>query len=47
MVGKYQPLTEHLASLAKNGRKNVEMDFSEVSALVGGLPPSAYHSRQW
>lgn len=47
MVGKYQPLTEHLAALAEAGRQNVEMEFVKVSALVGGLPPSAYHNRQW
>ncbi|MFC6870971.1 DUF7662 domain-containing protein [Haloechinothrix salitolerans] len=47
MAGKYQPLTEHLASLASNGRQRVVMEFAEVSALVGGLPPSAYHARQW
>lgn len=47
MAGKYQPLTEHLASLTEAGRQSVEMEFAEVSALVGGLPPSAYRSRQW
>lgn len=47
MVGKYQPLTEYLAALTEAGRQSIEMEFAEVSALVGGLPPSAYEHRAW
>jgi hypothetical protein len=25
----------------------VEFDFAEIASVVGGLPPSAYESRQW
>lgn len=47
MAGKYQPLTAHFMSLTAAGRKSVECDFAEIARLVGGLPPTAYSTRQW
>lgn len=47
MTGKYEPLTAHLGTLASAGRHSVELDFSEIAELVGGLPTSAYEHRPW
>lgn len=44
---KYQRLTDHLAELAAAGRQIVEFDFDDVTALIGGLPPSAFQLRTW
>lgn len=41
--GKYEPLREYLASVGGT----VEQSFSEIDALVGGLPPSARNHREW
>jgi hypothetical protein len=42
-VAKYDPLYEHLISISPGP---VEMTFTEVGQLVGGLPRSA-RTRQW
>jgi hypothetical protein len=44
VTGKYEPLRHHLT--ARDG-DSVELTFTEIAALVDGLPPSAYSSRQW
>lgn len=41
---KYAPLTEHLAA---DGRDQIELTFTELDAIVGGLPPSARTYDQW
>lgn len=46
MAGKYDRLTVELRAAAKRGQRTVDMEFDQVAALVGGLPPSAM-SRQW
>ena len=40
---KYQPLLNEL----QRRQGPVEMTFSEIASLVGGLPPSAYRLREW
>ena len=45
--GKYTPLTEALVAAALRGETVVRLSFDELSALVGGLPTSAYHRRSW
>lgn len=45
-MGKYDPLREHLEAIPSSTRV-VTLRFSEVDALVGGLPPSARRLRQW
>ncbi|MBB4908602.1 DUF7662 domain-containing protein [Actinophytocola algeriensis] len=45
--GKYLPLTELLMAAARRGESVVRLSFAELSALVGGLPRSAYHRRTW
>jgi hypothetical protein len=47
VAGKYRPLTHLLASLPSGNTGSVEFDFAEIASVVGGLPPSAYESRQW
>ena len=47
MAGKYGPLRDHLAALSEAGGQVVEYDFADIAALVGGLPPTAYSTRQW
>jgi hypothetical protein len=47
MAGKYDPLTAHLRAVAARDQRSVEMTFSEIAALVGGLPKSASTTRQW
>jgi hypothetical protein len=42
-VPKYAPLRDHLE--ARLGP--VEMTFTEIATLVGGLPPSAFRIPQW
>ena len=44
---KYAPLTEHLARAAQRGDTQVEVTFTQVGDLVGGLPPSARKWRAW
>jgi hypothetical protein len=44
---KYAPLRQYLERAAARGQASVEMDFAQVADLVGGLPVSAYHRRQW
>lgn len=46
-MSKYQPLTDRLAALAATDRGTVEFDFTDIAALVGGLPPSAFQYRTW
>ena len=44
-MGKYDSLREHLKSL---GNGSVQMSFSEIADLVGGLPASTHtHSAWW
>jgi hypothetical protein len=45
-MGKYDPLAAHLSRIPAH-EAAVTMTFREVSALVGGLPPTAYRLRQW
>ena len=45
MASKYDALRDHLQTLPPE--RPVEMAFSEVAALVGGLPPSAHNHRAW
>lgn len=47
MAGKYVPLTEALVAAARRGESMVQLSFEELSALVGGLPTSAYRRRTW
>jgi len=47
MAGKYDPLTAHLRAVAARDQRSVEISFSEIAALVGGLPKSASTTRQW
>jgi predicted GIY-YIG superfamily endonuclease len=47
LTRKYRQLSEHLAALAESGRESAEFGFADISALVDGLPPSAYENRQW
>jgi hypothetical protein len=44
---KYEPLTDHLATLATAGRQVAEFDFADIADLVGGLPPSAFKYQAW
>lgn len=46
-MSKYQPLTDHLATLAAAGHQSVEFDFTQIANLVGGLPPSAFKHPAW
>jgi len=41
---KFWPLRDHLR---KSGKSVIVMNFRKVSALVGGLPPSATNHRPW
>lgn len=43
-MAKYDPLCEHLKSL---GNSSVQMSFSEIADLVGGLPASAHTHPAW
>ena len=43
-MGKYDALGNHLSD---SGEEFVDMSFSEVATIVGGLPESAYRIRQW
>ncbi|NMM17241.1 MAG: hypothetical protein HHJ14_08945 [Cellulomonas sp.] len=43
---KYEPLTVLLRAAAERGQNTVDLDFDELSAMVGGLPSSA-DRRQW
>ena len=45
-MGKYDALAAHLEQVPAD-RVNVTMTFREVSAIVGGLPPTAYRLRQF
>ena len=45
-MGKYDALGDHLRSLPPT-TQTVTLRFSEVDAIVGGLPPSARRIRQW
>lgn len=47
MTGKYQPLAARLAALSASDRHSVEFTFAEIADVVGGLPPTAYGTRQW
>lgn len=47
MTPKYGPLADHLRDSAAEGRDLVELTFSTVDRLVGGLPPSALTLRTW
>jgi hypothetical protein len=44
---KYEPLRNYLAQAAAHDRSSVNLEFSQVSDLVGGLPPTAYERHQW
>lgn len=46
-MSKYRPLSERLAALAASDRHSAEFTFAEIADLVGGLPQSAYGTRQW
>ena len=43
-MGKYDPLREHLERLSP---ERVQLTFSEIARLVGGLPPSAHRHPAW
>lgn len=43
-MGKYDPLRKYLQ--AKKD-KSIQISFSEVNVVVGGLPPAAYEHRPW
>lgn len=43
LLSKYDPLRVHL----KQSSDPIEMRFSDVARLVGGLPPSAYRLPAW
>ena len=43
MMAKYQPLHDWLVSAPRG----IEVGFAEISALVGGLPTTAYRRREW
>ena len=45
-MGKYDPLRDYLGSLP-NTTQLATLRFSEIDAIVGGLPPSARRIRQW
>lgn len=47
MSPKYRPLADHLRASAAEGRNLVELTFTTVDRLVGGLPPSALTLRTW
>jgi hypothetical protein len=44
IAGKYAPLSEFLR---EDGRNRVEMSFSQIDAMVGGLPRSAREHQAW
>lgn len=46
-MSKYASLKDRLAGLAEEGREVVDLAFADIADLVGGLPPSAYETRQW
>jgi len=46
-VAKYEPLAEHLAAPGARGQATVELSFSDIDAMVGGLPRSARQYREW
>jgi hypothetical protein len=43
-MGKYSPFAEYLAHWEDD---SICLDFESISALVGGLPPSAYDHDEW
>lgn len=45
-MAKYDPLAEHLRAIPAE-KLTVSMTLGEVGKLVGGLPPTALHLRQW
>ena len=45
MARKYDPLENFLKT--KKGSPSLTLEFSYISNLVGGLPPSAYKHEQW
>ena len=45
-MGKYDALGDHLRSLSPTTQR-VTLRFTEVDAIVGGLPASARRIRQW
>lgn len=45
--GKYDPLNRYLRNAADGEAAEVELTFTEIAALVGPLPPTAYRRRQW
>jgi hypothetical protein len=45
-MAKYDPLAAYLNDVPMS-QATVTMTFSQVAAIVGGLPPSAYALRQW
>jgi hypothetical protein len=47
MESKYAPLSNTLNGLGAAGEVRVEMMFSQLDHLVGGLPASAYRHRPW
>jgi hypothetical protein len=47
MANKYEPVTDHLRSLAAERQTRVEMLFGQIDRMVGGLPPSARKNRTW
>jgi hypothetical protein len=46
-MAKYVPLTEYLRAAAKRSQTTVEVSFEELAILVGGLPATAFSTRQW
>jgi hypothetical protein len=45
-MAKYTPLADHLESLPPE-KLSVTLTFSDIDRLVGGLPPTAYTTRQF
>jgi hypothetical protein len=43
-MAKYDPLREHLVV---SGKSTISMTFAQISALIDGLPKSAYEHQAW
>ncbi|WAC12557.1 DUF7662 domain-containing protein [Dyadobacter pollutisoli] len=47
-TSKYFPLQVYLKNMVADGRQEIKMSLADISALVGGLPNTAYkHSAYW
>ncbi len=44
---KYDPLRDYLAAAAARGQQAIDLDFSAIADMCGGLPRTAFERRQW